>query len=256
MNSFMCYFRADICRLGKSYRWLVGIVGVALALVLTLESDLFSGRLLNGNVLSTYLWSSFATESIIAYSFCAFPFAGIYPEEREHHYMRYNVIRGNLKSYVLSKTVIIYLSSLIVMVLGTLLFLFWCRTQVPWMDWMQDDYGIVLTGAYADTLIQGHAILYCGLYAMHMGLIAAAFSNLAALCSVYVSNTVLIYIIPALLLKISAQVNFNGYNVVNLCPTSKICTNDTVNLMLCIGISIGISVISMIGCYFGLKRNV
>lgn len=92
--------------------------------VFSLESVLFQKGLENGNVLSTYVYSTNMTGFLIAYSFCAFPFAGVYPEEQEHKYIRYNVIRGSLKSYVLSKTTVIYISSLSIMILGSVLFLF------------------------------------------------------------------------------------------------------------------------------------
>ena len=107
LQCFINYLRTDFRRLGKSYRWLAGIVGVVAILFFSLESVLFQKGLENGNVLSTYVYSTNMTGFLIAYSFCAFPFAGVYPEEQEHKYIRYNVIRGSLKSYVLSKTTVI-----------------------------------------------------------------------------------------------------------------------------------------------------
>ena len=119
-------------------------------------------------------------------------------KKQEHKYIRYNVIRGSLKSYVLSKTTVIYISSLSIMILGSVLFLFLCRTYVPWTDWSIDSYGIELNGCYGSILEEGHVILYCTLYALNLGLIAGALSNMAALCSVFISNTVLVLVFPVL----------------------------------------------------------
>ena len=127
MRYFFRYFLADLRRLIKSLRWLVGILGVALSLFLALEDYLFQKGFVDGNVLATYISASILTGSLIAYSFCAFPFAAAYPEEQEHKYTRYSVVRGNLRAYVAAKTAVIYLSSVTVMVLGTFLFLFLCQ---------------------------------------------------------------------------------------------------------------------------------
>lgn len=256
MQYFMKYFRTDVCRLCKSCRWLVGIAGVAAVLFFSLESDLFEKGFVNGNVLSTYINATIMTGSLIVYSFCAFPFAWVYPEEREHKYIRYSLIRGNLKAYVASKTAVIYLSSLIVMVMGTFLFLFLCRMRVPWTDWSTDSYGVELGGCYGSVLEHGHVILYCGLYALHMGIIAAILSNMAALCSVFISNTVVVLLFPVLAFRLLVFVNINGYNIYAFYAYVKIFADDWLNLLFLTAVSVFVSVLSALGCYFGLKGSV
>lgn len=256
MRCFIKYFCTDFRRLGKSYRWLFGIVGVAVALFFSLESTLFEKGLVNGNVLSTYIYSTVMTGSLITYSFCAFPFAGVYPEEREHKYIRYGVIRGNLKAYVLSKTAVIYISSVGVMILGTFLFLFLCRIQVPWTDWNRDQYGMVLSGCYGSVMEQGHVLLYCGLYALNMGLVAGALSNMAALCSVFISNTVLTFIFPVLAFRILVSADIYGYNIYAFYAYIKLFENDGINLLFLTVISVLVSAVSAVGCYLGLRRRI
>lgn len=256
MKCFLNYFRTDLRRLMKSYRWLTGVVGVTVALFFSLESVLFEKGFESGNVLSTYMYATIMTGSLITYSFCAFPFAGVYPEEREHKYIRYSVIRGNLKAYVLSKTAVIYLSSLGVMILGTFLFLFLCRMRVPWTDWNIDQYGVELAGCYGSVLEQGHVILYCGLYALNMGLVAGALSNMAALCSVFISNTVLVLIFPVLAFRVLVSVNIGGYNIYAFYAYVKIFTNDGINLLFLTAISVLVSALSSVGCYLRLKRKI
>ena len=105
-------------------------------LFFSLESVLFQKGLENGNVLSTYVYSTNMTGFLIAYSFCAFPFAGVYPEEQEHKYIRYNVIRGSLKSYVLSKTTVIYISSLSIMISVSYTHLDVYKRQMLWRKYL------------------------------------------------------------------------------------------------------------------------
>lgn len=63
---------------------------------------------------------------------CASAFAAVFCEDLENKYLRYSIGRGNLKKYVLSKVIVIYVSSIITMILGTLLFIMYLRLQLPW----------------------------------------------------------------------------------------------------------------------------
>ena len=255
MRYFFRYFLADLRRLIKSLRWLVGILGVALSLFLALEDYLFQKGFVDGNVLATYISASILTGSLIAYSFCAFPFAAAYPEEQEHKYTRYSVVRGNLRAYVAAKTAVIYLSSVTVMVLGTFLFLFLCRTQVPWTDMSKASYEFGMTTCYGSLLRDGHVLLYFALHALHMGMIAGALSSMAALCSVMLSNTVLVYIFPVLAYRIFLTVNIGGYDIYGLTAQIKIFAQDWMDFMLLAALSAAVSVLSGLGCYLRLKRR-
>lgn len=59
---------------------------------------------------------------MIAYVFCAFPFATVFCEDLDNKYIRYELIGSNLKRYVVTKIAFIYLTAILVMVLGTILF--------------------------------------------------------------------------------------------------------------------------------------
>lgn len=250
------YFFTDLRRFIKSLRWLPGILGVAFSLFIGLESDLFREGLLDGNVLSTYLGASIMTGAVIAYSFCAFPFAGVFPQEREHKYIRYGVIRGNLRSYVASKMAVIYLSSVAVMVLGTYLFLFLCRTQVPWMNLENSSiYDFVLNGCYGSVLEQGHMLWYCGLYALHMGLIAGALSSLAAVSSILLSNTVFVFVFPVLAYRVLCNVSIGGNNINGLYAWNRLFPQDWMNLLFLVFLTASVAVLSGAGCWLGLRRR-
>lgn len=257
LQCFINYLCTDFRRLGKSYRWAAGTIGVVVVLFFSLEGDLFLKGFGTGNVLSTYFSSTIMTGFLIAFSFCAFPFATVYPEEREHKYIRYCVIRGNLKSYVLSKTTVIYISSLATMILGSLLFLLLCRIRVPWMDWGEAaQYDVELNGCYGSVLKNGHVILYCMLYALNLGLIAGALSNMAALCSVILSNTVLTLIFPVLAFRILVSVSIDHYNIYAFYPYNKLFPNDGITFLFLTAISVGTSILSAVGCYWGLKKKI
>lgn len=82
--------------------------------------------------MDTYIYAVEMSGKMIAYAFCASAFAAVFCEDLENKYLRYSIGRGNLKKYVLSKVIVIHVSSIITMILGTLLFVMYLRLQLPW----------------------------------------------------------------------------------------------------------------------------
>ena len=82
------YFLTDIRRLWKSYEVYAAILGVAASLFFSMESM----ELKNGNVLFTYVFATELSGVMIAYVFCAIPYAASICEDLEHKYVRYQTI--------------------------------------------------------------------------------------------------------------------------------------------------------------------
>lgn len=104
------YFLADLRRLWKGYEVYAAILGVAATLFFSMESR----ELKNGNVMFSYFYATEMSGFMIAYVFCAFPYAASLCEDLEHKYVRYQTVRGSLKRYVASKVGVVYLSSSLV----------------------------------------------------------------------------------------------------------------------------------------------
>lgn len=254
---FLRYLRVDFQRMIKSPRTIIGILGVTLMMFFSLESSLFEKGFGNGDVIFTYLDAVSKSGFLIVYSFCALPFATIYPEDWEHKYIRYGVIRGNLKAFVLTKAALIYISAVLTMVVGSVIFLLICRTQVPWVNLENSvSFELFLAGNYRQLLENGYTFLYCILYALHLGLFAGVLANMAAFCSVIVSNTVLTLIFPVLAWRVLAFICVRGNNLEGLfLTTNKILASDGQNLLLAIAVSLFLSLLSALGCYCILKRK-
>lgn len=224
-----------------------------MSLLFSLERAGWNGML--EDVLVAYDFSITMPGSLIAYTFCAFPFATVYTEDLEHRYIRYSMIRGNLKSYVLSKTVVIYLSSVLVMLAGTLLFLILCRTHLPWAVHEPESYNAV---CYKSLLESGQHLLYCVMTSLHLGVIAGALSSVAAMCSVFISNRAFVLAIPLVLFRIllSVRIGPHGfYNIYSLYAYNKYFSQDWMNLLLVVAISMLPLLPSIFGSYQGLKRK-
>lgn len=192
------YLRSDWKRLYKSYEFYAAIIGVAISLFFSLENQSISEY----GVLCTYMESVSLSGYVIAFAFCAFPYAAVFCQDLENKYIRYQMIRGDLKRYVLSKIIVIYISSVVVMILGTILFLMICRTRAPWIDDQVDDFALFLNTNFGFLIQEKHYMFYCILYSLHLGLLAGLFSVFSAFCSLYISNKVTVWILPIVVYQI------------------------------------------------------
>ena len=156
MKKYKNFFVPGFCRIFKSYEIYLSVIGVAIALVFSIEQI----NLINGNVLDTYITSTELSGIMVAYIFCAFPFATVFCEDLENKYIRYSIIRGNLKKYVFSQISIIYVTSIAVMVLGTAIFLMGCRTTGPWTNESTGTLNMLLHGNYGSLLKTEHYFMY------------------------------------------------------------------------------------------------
>lgn len=202
------YFRADGSRLVKNYPMYLAFVGVALSLLFSLENYAFEEVLVNGSALDTYQFAANLSGVMIAYAFCAFPYAGAFCEDLERKYLRCSISRGNVRSYVLSKAAVVYLSSVVTMVAGTALFAFYIRFRVEWVSEQSLSVGF---GMYASLQQEGHYMAYVLLCALQYGMLAGTLSLLAALVSVFISNRMLVLVVPILAYQIVLQYSGLGW---------------------------------------------
>lgn len=251
MINFKKYFCMDMRRLLKSGTWIVSIIGVAVCLFFSLETKGF----VNENVLSTYFVSTTLSGVLITYVFSAFSYAAVFSEDIEHKYLQYMLIRGNLRDYVFSKISVIYISSVLTMVLGTFFFLMLCRMRMPWVNLEIDKLGILVEGTYGSLIEGGHYLGYCMLYALHMGILAGTLSIAAAFCSIFISNRMMIFVIPILLIQLLTAISIHGYNVFIFYAYVKVLSSDFLNLIFILGLSVLPSAILTAGIYYKLKKR-
>ncbi len=254
-----CYLRADIRRLLKSPRFPMAILGVAMMLLFSLESELFEIGTLITDVTSMYMDSISMSAYIVAFSFCALPFALVYTEDWEHKYIRYGWIRGGLMRFVLSKMAVIYMSALFTMTLGTMVFVLIGRIWLPWMSVNGADGGmldILKAGNYGYLARQEHFFRYIMLNALHMGLKAGFLANMAAFCSVIISNTALTLLFPVLAECMLGYINIKGHGISSFGIIGTIFGTGWIDSLFLMMVSVAISLLSALGCYCVLKRKI
>lgn len=228
----------------------MGILGVAFALFFSLEGRGFE----NDCIVFTYVFATNLSGALITYVFCAVPFAAVFSEDLEHKYMRYEAIRGSLKSYVISKCVVIYLSAVLTMLCGTLIFLLFCRAQIPWVNWESTDLLAERAGCYGSFIENGHYLTYCMLYALHLGMLAGVLSLMAAFASMFIANRMLVLVLPVLLQMMLYSV-INGYGVNVFYAYNKLFENDWFNFFFRFGLSLALSAGMAVGIYKRLRQR-
>lgn len=248
------YLKTDILRLVKNYPIYIGIVGVVLSLWFSLERHAFVEGFFDGTALGTYFYATYGSGAMIAYAFCAFSFATVYCEDLEYKYLRYSINRGSLFRYVISKAVVIYMSSVVTMVLGSVVFILTIRLRVPWVvDASAEDF---MTGMYYTLIAKGHYWAYSLLGAVQMGMLAAVLSLAAAWVSTRISNKMLILVTPILLQQVLAQYRGSGLSsVLIIRPDLQQFSSDIQYFLIVFGYSVFFSGVLTWGIYKQLKRR-
>lgn len=191
------YLRADLLRLLKGYPFYIAILGISLSFLFSLEDWNLQTGMGNGNVLDTYFTAVDGSGVMIAYAFCAFAYGTVFCEDLEKHYARYSIQRGSRLSYVLSKTFLIYVSSMVVMVLGGLLFVGLLRSILPWVA--ESVYEGYKEGMYGFLVAGEHYVTYIFLWLLQRGMVAGVLSLIASLVSTFISNKMLVLVTPILI---------------------------------------------------------
>ncbi len=239
------YFLTDIRRVFKGYGLYAAILGVAASMFFSLEKI----GLINGNVLYTFYYSVNMSGMRVAYIFCALPYAASFCDDMEYRYIRYQAIRGGLKRYVVSKVSVIYLTSLVSLMLGSLVFVSLCRFQGPWMG---PAIGGIEGTVYAGLIAKGHYMLYCMCYVLQLGFLAGILSVLSALFSLYITNKAMVFVLPVLIYQILGEAAGEGkFTVYAFCAYNRLFDRDWQNMLCLVLVSIGI--VSFLG--WGIYRK-
>lgn len=216
------YLITDFGRLIKSRRFYVSVLGVTAALFFSLER-----KGLRNSVLESYIASVMGSGVHVTGIFCAYAFATVYCEDFESHYVRYEIIRGNIKNYVLSKTILIYLSAVAVMLLGTFVFCSVCSVVLPWARELDSVYKLTSSGHYGRFVLEGKYFTYCLLFSLQLGMFMGILAVAAAWLSLFTSNIALVLSFPVLLDQFLLEIPSNDIlNYLKFWPVSRVGVKD------------------------------
>lgn len=129
--------------------------------------------------------------------FTTFAFGHCFCEDIEHSYIRFQVIRGNLQLYVISKVIVISLSAVFTMMMGMLLFVLVLRMNFPWIDLAEGTFETLAEyGSFRLFLKNGNYIVYFLFCGIQYGLLAAVLAVTAALFSLLYHDVLFVLSVP------------------------------------------------------------
>lgn len=187
------YMAIDMKRAFCSWKIIVSVLGVCMVMgIASLET-----RIWQLSVLNSYYYVIYSMPFLLTLIFTTFAFGHCFCEDIEHSYIRFLVIRGSLRSYVVSKVIVIALSAIFTMMAGMLLFVLLLRMNFPWIDLTEGTFEtLVQYGAFRLFLENGNYILYFLFCGIQYGLLAAVLAVAAALFSLLYHDALFVLSVP------------------------------------------------------------
>lgn len=150
----------------------------------------------------------YSCEYMLVIAISTLPYACVFIEEFERKTIYQVITRTNLKQYILSKTFMILISSVFVVMSAMMMFVLALRISGhEWIsDYMLQCYEMNGTGFVSLELWwmieRGYEWLFFLIAGLQMGLLAAIVSLIAAFLSLYIKNRMMITICPVICLYI------------------------------------------------------
>lgn len=174
------YLKTDFYRMVTSWQFYAGILGIGVLY-------LFGGyqAAFITDVYISYFYNGWFSTAIMAYAFCSMSFSGCFIEDSEYQFWYLEVQKRNIKQYAWSKTLICFVSGVLTMIFGILLFVFMLHIRVPFYQEhsfiadqrTMDNFGELL---YPETIL-----LYFICSAAFCGVLGGIFALLSAFLSLY-----------------------------------------------------------------------
>ena len=190
------YLRADVKRSLVSMKLITAILlTVAVLLLATLE-----GIALNTDVYYIFSLVMYGMPAMIVLICAAIPYADSFCEDIEKRYIYQQAIRGDIKMYVSARVLSIFLSAVITVSLGLLIYVILLSTGLEWID--KEELQTNLTeknNALGFLLRQGWYILYYFCYGIWYGILGGILALWASYLSLHISNRMLTLAAPMII---------------------------------------------------------
>ncbi len=190
------YLGVDLRRAFGSWKIVIGCFGVCCSLLYNQGAN---------DVLS-WLGDIAANAVLVmtALIFAIYPYAAAFCDDMEYCYDRQMVLRGGAIPYALSKIITVFLSAVVTMFCGFLfaLLFFLARYGMPsdaeiTAQILENCYSI-----YAPLFQAKQFLLYAFCTGMHVAVLAGILAVIGLMCSLFVRNRILVYILPVAFLYI------------------------------------------------------
>ncbi len=194
------YLKVEMLRGLRSYKFLFSILMViGILFIGTLE-----GISTDVSVYYTFRIVMIGGAIIVMLAAGAFSYADSLHEDLEKKYMMQQVLRKNLKLYCISKTISIFILSMLTVALGIFFFTLILRSGVPWITEFELEPGgryelDVIGTRFTWALESKNFPLFYLLYGLQYGVLAGNLAIISSLIGLFLPNRMLIYASPMIL---------------------------------------------------------
>lgn len=256
--SLLSYIKVDMYRCFCSWKFLAAIIGVILVSIIAIYSE-------DSDINSTiqiFCFVEGSMSSLLIMIFAAVPYADCFCDDYENKNNFLQIIRGNLKKYFFSKTLIIVISAIFTTIIGLIIFAIILRSFTPWFTNNGIDGGIAKMSAIGKYIVSGNYLTFIFLYSLQLSIYLAVLSLIASFISLFISNRLLVLstpIVASRILSYYSGIIFgkNAFTIGQLCNAEKgLWGNNIKSYVYPILIAIIMIVFVQALIYLKLKRRV
>ena len=194
------YLKSDLIRVFSSYK--IYIAAIIIAIVMNMgigdkRSDCKS-------ILAAFQTVAISKYMIVVYVICATVYTGTLVDDLETGYIRYQIMRGELKGYVVSKSIVTFITSVITMISGVMLFIISNLIFMPITD----------TGCFEQVYVQYNflynnkfILLWFVLWGISIGVMIGVLTLFAMLTSLFITNKMFVLAMPALVYELILELS-------------------------------------------------
>ena len=260
MKNFFKYLKVDLYRCFCSFRFFVAVVVVVGILLLGLQETNMGYE--NQDVFSYFIFTMCMMPHMLILSAAEIAYGGSLFEDLEHTFIRSEIMRGNLRSFVVSRVIMIFLSAQCVVAIGTTIFTAILHMLHPWVIKENSGmYEMVLNNGMFCTLVENeHYFLCFSLWGIIYGVLAGVLAVVSTWISLYIPSRMLMLVSPVVVYYFVEV--FVGNHIIesfdlSLLFTIDYCWTSNTGIAMLVLIAIAVISISFFGylIYRKLKRG-
>lgn len=190
------YLKIDLQRAFGTWRFVIGVIGVCFALLYNSFGSLsVIGWLCNISGNAVLIMAMFV--------FSGYPYAGVFCEDLEHHFDRQMIIRGDIFPYTCSKIAVVFMSAAVTALVGFLITVLVITLELGIPE--EEVINSCLDNCYSlyrQLALERRFILFTLCTGAHLAALSGVLAVIGLLCSLFIKNRMLVYIMPVAFLYI------------------------------------------------------
>lgn len=239
------YLFSDMKRAFFSWKFFVAVFGTVMVFCFFEQkpSEIYP-------IVNAYHSNIYAIHMLLCLVFCILPYGDGMCQDVEYRFYQSLIIRGNTLDYVLSKVFTVFLSSGMVMVLGTVFYILIIRIQYPEAAWAMGTYEGMAFDEFISNEMYGVYILLCSL---KMGCLTGILGMVGTVVSMYIANRLMVFSLPIIsfyMLNWVSQIIFMPYKFYDV--FNPLCDIGGTTLISAV---LGIAVMVVCFCVLTLMMN-